>query len=116
MNLLPNEDHSLLKITVERSGGFAGIKRIWTAEAATPDEVERWQPVVEACPWDSVPARNQRSKGGQPDRFTYNIRAGQHRATVPEQALTGPWRALVELTREAAEASMPPRSRPSPPG
>ena len=111
MNLLSNEDHSLLKITVERSGGFAGIKRIWTAEAATPDEVERWQPVVEACPWDSLPARGQRSGGGQPDRFIYSIRAGQHRATVPEQALTGPWRTLVDLAKEAAKSPRPPEGR-----
>ncbi len=111
MNLLPHEGHSLLKITVERSGGFAGIKRVWTAEAATPDEVKRWQPVVEACPWESLPARGPRNGAGQPDRFIYSIRAGQHRATVPEQALTGPWRTLVDLAKEAAKSPRPPDGR-----
>ena len=42
---------------------------------------------------------------GQPDRFMYSIRAGQRRATLPETAVTGPWRVLVESTRAAAEES-----------
>jgi hypothetical protein len=35
----------------------------------------------------------------------YSIKAGQHRATLPEQAVTGPWRVLVDNTRAAAEAA-----------
>jgi hypothetical protein len=37
----------------------------------------------------------------------YSIRAGQRRATLPETAVTGPWRVLVESTRAAAEESGP---------
>ncbi|WP_375141102.1 MULTISPECIES: protealysin inhibitor emfourin [Arthrobacter] len=117
MKFLPNENPSRLKITVERSGGFAGIKRVWTAEAASADEEQRWQPVVEACPWDTVPRPDRGFPGGGgPDRFTYNIRAGRHRATVPEHSLTGPWRTLVELAREAAEAAAPRKGRQTPSG
>lgn len=99
-----------MKITVERSGGIAGMKRIWTVQAVSPDEKDRWQPLVEACPWDAVPEAARDVPEGQPDRFTYSIRAGQRRATLPEQAVTGPWRDLVDFARAAAESMEPPES------
>ncbi|MDQ0031829.1 protealysin inhibitor emfourin [Arthrobacter bambusae] len=94
-----------MKITVQRSGGVAAITRVWTVDAATSEARRRWMPIVEACPWDQVPSRGQ-AKGataqaagkaaGQADRFMYSIRAGQHRATLPETDVTGPWHTLVE--------------------
>jgi hypothetical protein len=95
-----------MKITVQRSGGVAAITRVWTVDAATSEDKQRWMPIVEACPWDQVPSRVQ-AKGpgsmqragtaaGQADRFMYSIRAGQHRATLPETDVTGPWHTLVE--------------------
>ena len=93
-----------MKITVERSGGFAGMKRIWTVQPAPPDDKDCWQPLIEACPWDAVPAPGRAAASGRPDRFTYSIRAGQHQAILPEQALTGPWRDLVEHAKAAAES------------
>ena len=95
-----------MKITVERSGGIAALTRVWTVQAVTSSDKSRWQPIVEACPWDAV-ADPRQAADGQPDRFTYSIRAGQHRATLPETAVTGPWRVLVESTRAAAEESRP---------
>ncbi|GGI73659.1 protealysin inhibitor emfourin [Pseudarthrobacter scleromae] len=98
-----------MKISVERTGGIAAIPRVWTVEARSETAINQWQPIVEACPWDSVPrtprAAAEKFAGQQPDRFIYAIRAGQHRAALPEQAVTGPWRVLVDSTREAAEAS-----------
>jgi hypothetical protein len=88
-----------MKITVQRSGGVAGMKRTWTVRPEPPEDTDRWQPLIEACPWDDVTGTSGTS--GQPDRFMYSIKAGQHRATLPEQALTGPWRVLVDNTREA---------------
>jgi hypothetical protein len=95
-----------MKITVQRSGGVAAITRVWTVDAATSEEKQRWMPIVEACPWDQVPSRRYageqaaaRTSGkaaGQADRFMYSIRAGQHRATLPETEVTGPWHTLVE--------------------
>ncbi|GAB15360.1 hypothetical protein ARGLB_085_00430 [Arthrobacter globiformis NBRC 12137] len=99
-----------MKITVERSGGIAALTRVWTVQAVTTSEKSRWQPLVEACPWDAVDDPRQAPDGqpdGQPDRFMYSIRAGQRRATLPETAVTGPWRVLVESTRTAAEESRP---------
>ncbi|AUZ35226.1 MULTISPECIES: protealysin inhibitor emfourin [Micrococcaceae] len=96
-----------MKISVERTGGIAAIPRVWTVEAQSKSAISQWQPIVEACPWDSVPrtpkAAAEQFAEAQPDRFIYSIRAGQRRAALPEQAVTGPWRILVDSTREAAE-------------
>lgn len=94
-----------MKITVQRSGGLAGIKRTWSVLATPPEDKELWQPLVEACPWDEAPTTGRTAASGAPDRFLYNIRAGQRRATLPEQAVTGPWRELVDHTRAAAEST-----------
>ncbi|WP_028264770.1 protealysin inhibitor emfourin [Arthrobacter sp. MA-N2] len=91
-----------MKITVQRSGGVAAITRVWTVNAASSEDRQRWMPIVEACPWDQVSSRRQAgdqptTRGlGEADRFMYSIRAGQHRATLPETAVTGPWHTLVE--------------------
>ncbi|MEC5178931.1 protealysin inhibitor emfourin [Arthrobacter sp. CG_A4] len=94
-----------MKITVQRSGGIAGMKRTWSVLATPPDDRELWQPLVEACPWEDVPKNARSAATGQPDRFLYSIRAGQRRATLPEQAVTGPWRDLVDQARATAESS-----------
>ena len=87
-----------MKITVQRSGGVAGIQRVWSVQPETPDAVDQWQGLIEACPWDDLPGDDT----GQPDRFVYQIRAGQRRATLPERHVTGPWRALVDCARASA--------------
>jgi hypothetical protein len=95
-----------MKITVQRSGGIAGMKRTWSVLATPPEDKDLWQPLVEACPWDEAPRTVGGAAATQPDRFLYNIRAGQRRATLPEQAVTGPWRELVDHTRAAAESAL----------
>ena len=98
-----------MKISVERTGGFAAIPRVWTVEAQSESAINRWEPIVEACPWDSVPrtprAAVEAFAGGQPDRFIYSIRAVQHKDALTEQYVTVPWRVLVDSTRAAAEES-----------
>jgi hypothetical protein len=96
---------SAMKITVERSGGFAAITRVWSVQADTSNDRSVWQPIVEACPWDSVPDGTSPEASAQPDRFMYSIRAGEHEATLPERAVTGPWRVLVDRAKATAEAS-----------
>ena len=95
-----------MKITVQRSGGIAGLKRTWTVQPTPPEDTDHWQPLIEACPWDDVGGTGGAS--GQPDRFMYSIRAGQRRAVLPEREVTGPWRELVECARAAAEAAAAP--------
>ncbi|MCU1541921.1 MAG: hypothetical protein JWM01_2868 [Arthrobacter sp.] len=98
-----------MKISVERTGGIAALTRVWTVTADTERARNQWQPIVEACPWDAVPktvrAAAAAVEGNQPDRFIYAIRAGQRRAALPEQSVTGPWRVLVDSTRAASEDS-----------
>ena len=98
-----------MKISVERTGGIAALTRVWTVTAETERDKSQWQPILEACPWDTVPktlrAAAAEADGSQADRFIYAIRAGQRRAALPEQRVTGPWRVLVDTTRAAAEES-----------
>ena len=98
-----NEKQPAMKITVQRSGGIAAMTRVWSVDAVSPDEKERWVPIVEACPWDE--AKSQSRTPNEPDRFMYSIRAGQRRATLPDRAVTGPWQELVECAKaEGAES------------
>ncbi|WP_457950610.1 protealysin inhibitor emfourin [Pseudarthrobacter sp. alpha12b] len=96
-----------MKIKVERTGGIAAVTRVWTVDAQTDSDLSQWQPIVEACPWDAVPSTPRAAAAAfeapQPDRFIYSITAGQRRAALPEHALTGPWRILVDTARAAAE-------------
>ncbi|TLM85705.1 hypothetical protein FDW83_04880 [Pseudarthrobacter sp. NamE2] len=95
-----------MKISVERTGGIAAMTRVWTVDARSETAISQWQPIVEACPWDAVPRTPRAAAefaGNQPDRFMYSIRAGERRAALPERAVTGPWRVLVDRTREAAQ-------------
>ncbi|MDE8669036.1 hypothetical protein PY310_10645 [Pseudarthrobacter sp. H3Y2-7] len=98
-----------MKISVERTGGIAALTRVWTVTAETESAMSEWQPIVEACPWDAVPktvrAAAAEAEASQPDRFIYAIRAGQRRAALPEQQVTGPWRVLIDSARAAAERS-----------
>ncbi len=97
-----------MKISVERTGGIAAMTRVWTVEAQSETAINQWQPIVEACPWDAVPRTPRAAAAeyeGQPDRFIYSIRAGDRRAALPERAVTGPWRVLVDSARAAAEES-----------
>ncbi|UUL75027.1 hypothetical protein NG819_11180 [Pseudarthrobacter sp. Fe7] len=95
-----------MKIKVERTGGIAAIKRVWTVDAQTDSDLSQWQPIVEACPWDAVPSTPRAAatafEAPRPDRFVYSITAGHRRAALPEHALTGPWRILVDTARAAA--------------
>lgn len=83
-------------INVVRTGGFAGLQRQWRVEGQ-PDE---WMPLVDACPWRSV-ARDPASR----DRYSWRIEVRAPRirrhAQVPDAALTGPWKALVERVQSA---------------
>jgi hypothetical protein len=86
-----------MRISVKRTGGFAGLTTRWAVEIG-PDELERdWLGVIEACPWADVAGEEN-----QPDRYLYDIRAGDRQATLTERQVTGPWLDLVDRTRQAA--------------
>ena len=87
------------------------MTRVWSVEAVSPDEKERWLPIVEACPWDE--AKGQARAVNEPDRFMYSIRAGQRRATLPDRAVTGPWQELIEcaIAEGSESGGIPGRGR-----
>src|SRR4051812_21346893 len=89
-----------LLVAVTRTGGFAGMTRRWTAEPRE-DEASEWVTLISRCPWDE-PADEADRRGA--DRFQWNIHATcgpdqDHRADLPDGALTGAWRELVDAVR-----------------
>lgn len=104
-------------VVVVRSGGILGRSTRWVAK---PDESDRdqWLTLIERCPWNEDPAA--RSPGA--DRYLWSIRAtmsGERREQeVPDAALDGPWRELVDAVRETPGSRMgfesAPRPGPSP--
>ncbi|RFA19261.1 protealysin inhibitor emfourin [Subtercola boreus] len=93
-------------VTVVRSGGFAGLKRTWEATTDDPSAAEGWLGLADALPWGQAPTRDTQSA----DRFVYRIvivvRAEiRHEATLPESALTGGWRDLVDRVQKQAASA-----------
>jgi hypothetical protein len=93
-------------VSVVRSGGIAGIRKTWQAEAADAAGT-RWSTLIDDCPWDDEP----RAASGA-DRYVWRIRAQTPDRDcdreVPDSALVGPWRALVDAVRAAQTPSARP--------
>lgn len=91
---------SVIVVTVTRTGGIAGLRKKWSAEAPA-DEEERWVTLIEDCPWDVTVSA---SRGA--DRYVWRIdaRCGEERreAQLPDQAVAGPWRTLVDEVQNAS--------------
>ena len=78
-------------IEVARSGGFAGIGKKWGVRVASAPDPDALRQLVDDCPWDDpVPD----SRGA--DYFNYQLTAGDRSATLPESAVYGPWRTLID--------------------
>ncbi len=101
-------------IRVTRAGGVAGIRRGWCVESPEPSA---WEPLVEACPWDEVPdAELTDAERAGADHFEWIIEvlapAPARSAALPEDAVDGPWRELVDRVRDEGRTvrPAPPRS------
>ncbi|WP_429461876.1 protealysin inhibitor emfourin [Microbacterium sp. ZKA21] len=99
-----------MTIVVVRSGGFAGLRREWRVDAGD-DDADRWRVLVEACPWDDDSAASEPTPAPGPppraaDRYVWIIRAltpeQRLETELPEPALTGPWRELVDAVRSVS--------------
>ena len=88
-----------MKITITRSGGFAGLSRTWSILVDKQPDSDEWLSLVERLPWSSRP----RATSPQPDRYSYRIQCSRRRVTLPEQSLDGPWRELVNRVQDRAE-------------
>ena len=87
---------------VVRTGGFAGLRREWSAHSAGSPDVD-WAALVDACPWNEVAKQvDARSR----DRFVWRLdvtgpaKRRTRTATLGDERLVGPWRALVDAVRE----------------
>lgn len=90
-----------MRVTVDRSGGFAGINRSWVVSAEQTTQPDTLHSLVEACPWPSGPqAQPIAPETNAADGFCYELRAGDHLATLPESAVEGPWRTLIDYVME----------------
>lgn len=76
-----------MKVTVVRSGGFAGIERRAQSDSASDPMLTRLV--------GRVDLRNVPPPGRIPDQFLYEIDIDGDRATVGEAQLHGPLRELV---------------------
>ena len=84
-----------------RSGGFAGLRRTWTAE---PERTETplWIALIDGCPWDAAhPARQVPPNGA--DRFMWHLDArcggAAREAALADAEVQGPWRDLIDAVR-----------------
>jgi hypothetical protein len=76
-----------MKVTVVRTGGFAGIERRGEADTAS-DPVLRG--LIARVDLDAAP-----QPGRVPDQFVYEIDVDGHTVVIGENRLTGPLRELV---------------------
>lgn len=87
-----------LVISVVRTGGFAGLRREWRAMGTSTD----WSPTLDACPWGRTPGGAHTGV----DRFAWRIEVtGGARllaVALSDDALTGPWRELVDRVQAAS--------------
>lgn len=93
----------VLMVRVIRTGGFAGLRREWIAESDQPAPDDQLFVLVEACPWHEPPRTDPLSR----DRFVWRIEVRgdlRRTATLPDAALEGPWRELVQQVQAASEA------------
>jgi len=95
-----DDDGDIVVIAVVRTGGIAGIRRRWRV-TASQDEAGQWLALIDSCPWDS-PAPDPDGA----DRFVWSIRvrtpSDRREQDLPDTALDGPWRELVEAVRAAS--------------
>lgn len=90
-------------VAVVRSGGIAGLSRRWRVEIDASDstDAETWIALIDRCPWnDDV----ESSTGA--DRYVWSIRARtpseRRERELPDAALSGAWRDLVDAVRAAS--------------
>ncbi|MEZ3159950.1 protealysin inhibitor emfourin [Microbacterium sp. BWT-B31] len=97
-----------ITVVVVRTGGIAGLRREWRA-VPPPEERERWIALIDDCPWEAATG-----DGRGADRFSWDVRArcadDERDATLADEEVDGPWRALIDEVRATAA---PPRA-PSP--
>jgi hypothetical protein len=97
-----------MRISFQRTGGFAGITKNKTVDTATlsPNEADVLPRLVEAADLFKLPEQIT-SANPQSDRFQYKLtvedQGKQHTVTVSESAMPGTLRPLIEWLNLAAQ-------------
>ncbi|NJM71385.1 MAG: hypothetical protein HC862_14800 [Scytonema sp. RU_4_4] len=90
-----------MRISFERTGGFAGISRKKTIDTANiaANEADQLPQLVEAADFFNLPEKITASTT-QPDRFQYKLtvenEGREHTVTISEAAIPGTLRPLIE--------------------
>ncbi|MDX2231245.1 MAG: protealysin inhibitor emfourin [Leptolyngbyaceae cyanobacterium bins.349] len=98
-----------MRISFERSGGFAGMMMTVSIDTAKlgPSEATQVKSMVEAANFFQLPEAIASS--AQPDRFQYHLTVAEpqrkHSVTVSESCLPGNLRPLVDWLMDAARHS-----------
>ena len=96
-----------MRISFERSGGFAGItmKTAVDEKDLAPDEAQKLRQLVEETDFFNLPEKVV-SRSPQPDRFQYELRleekGRQNTVTVSEEAMPAKLKPLVKWLMEKA--------------
>ena len=100
-------ENKTLRISFERSGGFAGITMRTTVDEKdlSPDEARKLHQLVEEADFFNLPGKII-SGSPQPDRFQYELRleeSGRHyTVTVSEEAMPEKLKPLIKWVMEKA--------------
>ena len=96
-----------MRISFERSGGFAGItmKTAVDEKDLTPDEAQKLRQLVEETDFFNSPGKIT-SRSPQPDRFQYELKleekGRQNTVTVSEEVLPEKLKPLIQWLMEKA--------------
>ncbi len=96
-----------MRISFERSGGFAGIMTKTTVDEKDlpPEEARKLNQLVEEAEFFNLPGKII-SRSPQPDRFQYELRleetGRQYKVTVSEEAMPEKLKPLVNWLMEKA--------------
>jgi len=97
-----------MKVTVERSGGVAGVRRSFTVDAASlaPDRAGELHRLVAAADLATFP-ENPTPLAGRPDRFVYRLtvedESGARAVTLSEDSAPDEIQRLLDWVQDTAE-------------
>ncbi len=110
-------EEKALRISIERSGGFAGIttKTSVDEKDLAPEEARKLHQLVEEAEFFNLPGKIV-SRSPEPDRFQYELRleenGRQYKVAVSEEAMPEKLKPLVnwlmEKARQAKRGKGPP--------
>lgn len=104
---MPHSQRGKMRLSFQRTGGFAGITRTTTVDTETlsPQEADVLSRLVAAADLFKLPEQITAS-GSQSDRFQYKLtvedQGQQHTVTVSEAAIPGTLRPLIEWLNQIA--------------